>query len=604
MVQRMLEPNSEPARCPSAVWQKLITLGGLEPVGRDKDFVELIRVELAPQASDITAALAACPDNETLVRAIFGAVAPFAAMSRDIVEFMRGAETREGKACIEIALDSSILGLEDFEKFIEAVWTAPGVVEVPDATIDDAFALANALRQNSSRRGLAADVKIWREAFDRGEFNELPASLGEAAVPPELEVPSYIAATALEALRSVAKTRNELKKHLEGSRREIGAGSMRDPLSVAIVEHDLVGPMIEALGQAVQQVDRTASVQAMGTILARIPMRPQLSMGNATVLEKVLSLPAWKRRYELYAVWIATRIAAAVDPERVTVHTDKDGALTFPFQPVRLATIESADGPKSLWAERQTHCTNPIGKGRKGNVQPDYSLWHGPVGAEQCGLIVEVKHYKTPALGTFGAALVDYANAHPHAETVLVNYGAAAGVVEHERWQHHGVLNRCHEIGELMPYNREACEAFAQMVRDAAGAEPQPDVLLLDVSGSTREKGGRMWTQSIVQSWLRAPEQAHIKRVIAADDVNIAWDLPRFDAVNRLNDHINVSGGDPINIAWELLRDMKRIWIATDGSGLRSFRDAGFLRFEHLRHMTGVEILEVGTNEPDSTLGH
>lgn len=587
--------TSQPARSPLETWRRIIQIGGLEPGGRDTDFVDLVKTALDPKALTIADALAQCPDNETLVRAMFDVVAPFSSMSQEIIDFMRVAGARQGKTSIQIAIETSILGLEHFEEFIRTLRHAPGVTEVWDATIQDAFDLADAGRSSLRGEALSRDVEIWLAAFDHGEFLELPYSLHPERVAIELADLAEIAATALDALRSVIQSRDKRDALLaDQGLSAIGPGRIRDPIAVAMAEHDLVGPLIRVLGHAAMERDHSALNAAIRPVFERIPRLPVSTTGEFEALEMVLSLPAWKKRFEVYAVWIATRIVGAIEPERVAVHTDAQGALPFAFQETHLATIDSAEGEKCLWAERRERCIDPLGKNRTNNVQPDYGLWAGPKGSDRCDLIIEVKHYKTPAVTTFGAALVDYAKAHPHATTVLVNYGPKAEVANHEKWSHYGVWDRCHEIGDLTPHNRGACNTFQELVREAAGPEPHPRLLLLDVSGSASDEKGGLRTRSVAKSWLSSPEQAHLKRVVAASDA-IHWDLPTSDAVARLNEHVDATGGDPLAVAQELLRSAKRIWIATDSSGVSAFKGAGFRHFRHLRHMTGIELVEVGS---------
>jgi hypothetical protein len=63
-----------------------------------------------------------------------------------------------------------------------------------------------------------------------------------------------------------------------------------------------------------------------------------------------------------------------------------------------------------------------------------------------------------------------------------------------------------------------------------------------------------------------------------------------------LDDPIKGGGGDPLTVARELLQDRKRIWIATDIQGFTTFKNARFPHFEFVRHVTGIEVLEVGEN--------
>jgi hypothetical protein len=106
-----------------------------------------------------------------------------------------------------------------------------------------------------------------------------------------------------------------------------------------------------------------------------------------------------------------------------------DGALDFSFKASRLARFKSAHSYGSrtetvLWSELKHPLDKPIGKTRRRNVQPDYSVVAHPSDNAPVGLVVECKQYWKPAAGNFRAALIDYARAHLDAMIVLANYGA------------------------------------------------------------------------------------------------------------------------------------------------------------------------------------
>ena len=139
-------------------------------------------------------------------------------------------------------------------------------------------------------------------------------------------------------------------------------------------------------------------------------------------LERVLSLPAWRKRYELFGVWVATEMLATLDGHDIAIHST-DGELRFGFGEARIAVVRSSQPAVALYAERRTPFDAPVGDGRVRSVQPDFGLWGEGREPEWCELVVEVKHYKRRAVRNFTDALTDYARAHPRAAVGLVNYG-------------------------------------------------------------------------------------------------------------------------------------------------------------------------------------
>jgi hypothetical protein len=91
----------------------------------------------------------------------------------------------------------------------------------------------------------------------------------------------------------------------------------------------------------------------------------------------LLSLPQWKHRHELYAVWLASKVVQESGPESAEFEV-VDNCLPFSFRPSRLALIRSLDPPLDLWLEVRSPLEKPVGKGRKHNVQPDMVIYKGP----------------------------------------------------------------------------------------------------------------------------------------------------------------------------------------------------------------------------------
>jgi len=142
-------------------------------------------------------------------------------------------------------------------------------------------------------------------------------------------------------------------------------------------------------------------------------------------LTELLNLPVWKKRYELFSTWIFSVMDQALENHKRKVH-DLDGVLVLSFSKTLLMSVESETGPFELWAENRTQLTNPTGHGRKGGIQPDYTIYRPTVGnPADCIACVEVKQYRKASVKNFRNALNDYARGLPKAKIFLVNYGPA-----------------------------------------------------------------------------------------------------------------------------------------------------------------------------------
>lgn len=131
-----------------------------------------------------------------------------------------------------------------------------------------------------------------------------------------------------------------------------------------------------------------------------------------------------------------------------------------------LTRILTAVPVRILFSERRTPLSNPKGKGRSENVQPDFGIWHGPTSGDVCDLVVEVKHYLRPAKTSWTHVIEDYANAHPSATIVLVNYGQSGNAMDAVCSD---AKSRCRLIGNLRPRQPSAIAELSDLVRRAVG---------------------------------------------------------------------------------------------------------------------------------------
>lgn len=167
--------------------------------------------------------------------------------------------------------------------------------------------------------------------------------------------------------------------------------------------------------------------------------RDSLEFGEDTtnvlcsVLKDYLSLPVWAHRYEVYSVWVFTRILHGLRGAQIQFHI-QDDTLSFPFSGACLAEVRFNNKTYQLWTELRTKAIGKLwGRGRQAHIQPDYSIVCGDFQvASDSVTVVECKQYKKSNPANFGKAVLDYANNRPNARVLLANYGpiVSEGVVK------------------------------------------------------------------------------------------------------------------------------------------------------------------------------
>ncbi|GHI00632.1 hypothetical protein [Neobacillus kokaensis] len=199
--------------------------------------------------------------------------------------------------------------------------------------------------------------------------------------------------------------------------------------------------------------------------LSSIPRNNTESSAMIEELLDFLKLPIWKKRYDFYATWVLTRISAALINKRLKFHTT-NGRLHFSFSGSHLATTKTTP-ELHIWSELRSSLENPIGKGRKSGIQPDYSIIIPPLTnlVESTLLVVECKQYRRPSKRNFNNALIDYANGRPNAEIILVNYGPTNNKILDEIEP--TLRARTHIIGNMRPGNEQSIKEFKELVYKA-----------------------------------------------------------------------------------------------------------------------------------------
>jgi hypothetical protein len=153
---------------------------------------------------------------------------------------------------------------------------------------------------------------------------------------------------------------------------------------------------------------------AIRSALAGLTITAQPVPGRVRKLLDVLSLPLWRQRHALYSAWLLTLIVNGAGRHRLRLLADQDGRLEFSFSGSHIGYVDSDRGRLEIWAELRQPYANPVGKGRKAAVQPDYVLRLSPLTSPKGGqLVVEAKQYLRGKKSNLLNALVDYARRFP-----------------------------------------------------------------------------------------------------------------------------------------------------------------------------------------------
>lgn len=215
-------------------------------------------------------------------------------------------------------------------------------------------------------------------------------------------------------------------------------------------------------------------VEAIRTGFERPPRHERTVVSLEQDFRELINLPIWKKRHEVYAVWVASRIADSLSDLSWEWHPDGD-TLRFSFAGTELAALRTIDGGMHMfWTEKRTPLLGGGIWGRK-HIQPDYRIMTVPTHRDEAtSLVVECKQYRKWSKRNFGTALDDYAKGCPAAIVVLVNYGIADGslleVVDPSR------RGRTFLVGEFRPGNDDALGRFREVVRGAYAAIVTPRI--------------------------------------------------------------------------------------------------------------------------------
>lgn len=242
---------------------------------------------------------------------------------------------------------------------------------------------------------------------------------------------------------------------------------------VAATDHWDVGVLSGAMGISRQVVSgRLAPAEALEKLTAALSDIEWVDVWVEHTIQElldVLNLPAWRRRHELYSVWVGTRMLRVV--ERVTPDIcfhPVDGVLSFEFGGSRLATFNWGGEQFDIWAELRSALVGRSSKRKKG-IQPDFRVVRADLSHAanaQTTYVLECKHYLNASTLNFTQAAADYARSCPNAVVHVVNHGPVneptlSAALPSE------LQPRVRFIGSATPLQEVATRALSGAIRDA-----------------------------------------------------------------------------------------------------------------------------------------
>ncbi len=573
-----------------SAWQGLSKIGGLELDDRDEDLATQLKNQIDPNALNLEDALAFTP-TDLFLQALFQMIQPFALMFRDVLAFFERAGAREGQRQWKVSVSDEFVDLQHFQEFLEHWNSIECEFEIPAIDWTGAF-IPNDVRRESgrpkyllegeSRDGSITtgieDVDAWLSEYDKGRYAPFPASLYPDRLGPGLDDAARIAITAQSVISRRGLDRNEMIDELRAGPRQLDERDALNPWTIAQNETDYwLRSTVQYLASLLlrSEEERNAFGAKLAKTYEEFPRRRVNADIQVKDIERLLSLPAWRKRYELYGVWVATEIAQALKDHEITVN-HSNGELKFAFNESRILDLESTQPKISLFSERRTPLANPVSKCRVSSVQPDFGFWSRGSQPDDCVMIVEVKHYKKRSRRNFRDALIDYANAHPKAMVVLVNYGPVGPAFADLP---NTVRNRCKMVGYLNPENRSAKDCFHEAVRTCVGP---PAIEIFDernmasleviVVDSSRSMSGIIRSDWF-RSFIDKPEVSTSQFVLIDSEIRA---VGTHDMLNhwlfRPEFGLSTSLSGPVV---ELLEDYEHIMIITDQNGRDTLKDLG-----------------------------
>lgn len=449
------------------LWRNLCSGAGLElrlkggKPGRDVDVEESLRAvlgapALAPSLEawlmlDATAAQPTVTTERLLVE-VLNSQGGFARMMRDILDVLVCAQAQQSSRPLSVSFKFDEVSdpiKETLEQFRDATSRVHRVLtsrpELPNSNA--MWSVFGALDDFAPRHR-----RDWPKAFP--SVTVIP-STGHDSLDTQLARLAGLVSDFIELWMRHGSTREEVRTSAAGiDRSRADARVLTGQLYAATDYWDhqvLAAAHAVSQGVVATQIDPEDVLGRLANNLGNIEWKDVWVEHTVQELLDLLNLPAWKRRHELYSVWIGTRMLRVVENVAADMHFHPvDGVLSFEFGGSRLASYSWNGEQFDVWAELRSALVGRSVKRKKG-IQPDFRVVRAGLAKStsvQTTYVLECKHYLNASTSNFTQAAADYARSCPNATVHVVNHGPANAVA----------LNAALPA-ELQPRARFICDA-------------------------------------------------------------------------------------------------------------------------------------------------
>jgi len=523
------------------IWDFLIEKAGLDVKGYDQSIVEMLckLLNIPTSCKDFRQELKNRKISiELFIGAFLKVLEPYARMMYDLCKFFYTYGVKKTNRSMRILFDfgkgPKDLGF-DLEHFRECLRVYREVVQrviVYGWSYNDLWRLARVFQELWKYEPKDPGARKWLADYvKRGIFSvDIPIlpSVGVKELDELLQRAWHVWATIIVECRKYAVNKDDLRKCANMKRdsvknRQLGdetesdrfflelVGSKEfyftewDPWTLWVLNSDrwpevmLRGVFgfvehILSVPEGLRAYEASHVVSELEQIFSGIPYREEERKTLVERFLELLSLPIWRRRFELYQVWVLTQIDKALEDYEREIH-HVDGVLIFRFSGTHVGTIETCKGRVHIWSELRSPLAEPLGGTRKRHIQPDYTLTFEPItDSSRTLVVVECKQYFRPSPKRFATTLIDYAKGHPRATVILVNYGTISEKIL--RYIPESLNKRTVFIGNFKPNCPREFNLFKNAI---LGAIPKPsyverrtsdlkniDLIVVDISGSMR----------------------------------------------------------------------------------------------------------------------
>lgn len=280
------------------------------------------------------------------------------------------------------------------------------------------------------------DIQQWLQEYDSYKFGNWPdylpnqPSSGYADLDKQISILWQIFAASLWKYRNEYSENKMLGDYNTEDRRFGLAETDRWLGAYVRIICDLTLDFYESDNQELQS-KASSYAKKIEEVLKKCEMRKISTELQIKSVIDILNLPFWKKRYELYSVWISTQILDILSESHNVYYHVKDNTLSFSFSGSHIATLNNYNPPLELWTEVRTYYDSPKSPSRKRHIQPDYTLAIGDAYlANNSVAVIECKQYKKYSKKNFLFAVEDYAGGRPNSNVFLVNYGPISSTLK------------------------------------------------------------------------------------------------------------------------------------------------------------------------------